>query len=299
MTTQNTVFDSEVVVPDAELAMRERTLLDFDRRYGRVRDQLRLLLSADTLGDWSRRHHRVALPICDRVADQYPLIIFHGDVGTGKTAVAECIANRLMTEARSEDSMIFRLSNRVRGSGKVGEMTTLLAEALKRVIASVGKNRRAVLIIDEGDSIAASRSQDHSHHEDKVAVNTLIQGVDDLRRFKGRIVVILCTNRLSVLDAALMRRAAIIEEFKRPSETERRQLLEMDLDGLGLNQTQLGELAVITGPRDGGPGWTFSDFRTRFYPAAVARVFPDAPLRYDDLRVVALEMAGSRVMEDH
>jgi AAA+ superfamily predicted ATPase len=298
MTTQNTVFDSEVVVPNAEFAMRERTLLGFDRRYGRVRDQLRLLLSADTLGDWSRRHHRVALPICDRVADQYPLVIFHGDVGTGKTAVAECIANCLMTEACSEDSMIFRLSNRVRGSGKVGEMTTLLAEALKRVVASVGKNRRAVLVIDEGDSIAASRSQDHSHHEDKVAVNTLIQGIDDLRRFKGRIVVILCTNRLSVLDAALMRRAAIIEEFKRPSETERRQLLEMDLDGLGLNQAQLDELAAITGPRDGGPGWTFSDFRTRFYPAAVARAFPDVPLRYDDLRAAALEMGGSRVMED-
>jgi AAA+ superfamily predicted ATPase len=298
MTTQNTIFDSEIVVPDAEFAMRERTLLGFDRRYSRVRDQLRLLLSADTLGDWSRRHHRLALPICDRVADQYPLVIFHGDVGTGKTAVAECIANRLMTEAHSEDSMIFRLSNRVRGSGKVGEMTTLLAEALKRVVASVGKNRRAVLIIDEGDSIAASRSQDHSHHEDKVAVNTLIQGIDDLRRFKGRIVVILCTNRLSVLDAALMRRAAIIEEFKRPSETERRQLLEMDLDGLGLNQAQLGELAAITGPRDGDPGWTFSDFRTRFYPAAVARAFPDAPLRYDDLRAAALEMGGSRVMED-
>jgi hypothetical protein len=31
---------------------------------------------------------------------------------------------------------------------------------------------------------AASRSQDHSHHEDKVAVNTLIQGVDDLRQYR-------------------------------------------------------------------------------------------------------------------
>lgn len=298
MTTQNAIFDSEIVVPSPELATRERTLLGFDRRYGRVRDQLRLLLSADMLGDWGRRHHRAVLPICDRVADQYPLVIFHGDVGTGKTAVAECIANRLMTEARCEDSMIFRLSNRVRGSGKVGEMTTLLSEALKRVAASVGKTRRAVLIIDEADSIAASRSQDQSHHEDKVAVNTLIQGIDDLRQFKGRIVVILCTNRLSVLDAALMRRAAIIEEFKRPSQIERRELLEMDLDGLGLDPAQFDELAALAGPRDGGSGWTFSDFRTRFYPAAVARVFPDGPLHYEDLRAAALEMGGSRVMED-
>ena len=85
----------------------------------------------------------------------------------------------------------------------VGEMGTLIAEAFRKVIQSAGKSRRAILIIDEGDSLGASRAQDHSHHEDKVAVNTLIQGVDDLRQYGGRIVVILCTNRLSVLDAAL------------------------------------------------------------------------------------------------
>lgn len=60
-------------------------------------------------------------------------------------------------------------------------------------------------------------------------MNTLIQGVDDLRRFGGRIVVFLCTNRLSVLDPALQRRAAIVEEFTRPDDSERQALLTMDL----------------------------------------------------------------------
>lgn len=296
--TQQSIFDSETVVPDADLAAREPTLVGFERRYARVRDQMRLLLGGDLLADWSRRHHGAVLPICGRVADQYPLAIFHGDVGTGKTATAECVANRLMTEAGAEDSLIFRLSNRVRGSGKVGEMTTLLAEALKRVVASVGKTRRAVLVIDEADSIAASRSQEHSHHEDKVAVNTLIQGIDDLRRFRGRIVVILCTNRLSVLDAALMRRAALIEEFARPDDDERRELLEMDLGGVGLTPAQLGQLVAATGPRRDAPGWTFSDFRTRLYPAAVARAFPDEPLAFAHLRDAAAEIRPSREMED-
>lgn len=296
--SQTDIFDGETVVPDAGLAQRARTLLGFQDRYARVHDQLRLLLAADKLGDWSRRHHRRQLAITDLVADQYPLVVFHGDVGTGKTAMAECIANRLLTEARSEDATIFRLSNRVRGSGKVGEMSTLLAEALKRVTASVGKTRRAVLVIDEGDSIAAARSQEHSHHEDKVAVNTLIQGIDDLRRYTGRIVVILCTNRLSVLDPALLRRAAIVDRFDRPSDVERRALLEMDLDGLELTAAQFGELVRLTGPTQAKPNWTYSDFRTRFYPAAMAKAFPDGPLRYEHLRTAATEMAGSRVMED-
>lgn len=296
--SQTDIFDSETVVPDSGLAQRAGTLLGFQERYARVHDQLRLLLAADKLGDWSQRHHRRHLAIADLVADQYPLVVFHGDVGTGKTAMAECIANRLLTEARSEDATIFRLSNRVRGSGKVGEMTTLLAEALKRVTASVGKTRRAVLVIDEGDSIAAARTQEHSHHEDKVAVNTLIQGIDDLRRYKGRIVVILCTNRLSVLDPALLRRAAIVDRFDRPSDAERRALLEMDLEGLDLAQAQIGELVKLTGPADDAPGWTYSDFRTRFYPASMAKAFPDGPLRYEHLRTAATEMAASGVMED-
>jgi AAA+ superfamily predicted ATPase len=65
-----------------------------------------------------------------------------------------------------------------------------------------------------------------------VAVNTLIQGIDDLRRFGGRVVTILCTNRAAVLDPALQRRAAITEEFKRPSADERRESFAMDLGAL-------------------------------------------------------------------
>ncbi len=37
--------------------------------------------------------------------------------------------NKLVAEAKSEDSLLFKLSNRVRGSGMVGEMGTLIAEA--------------------------------------------------------------------------------------------------------------------------------------------------------------------------
>lgn len=292
------IFDSETVVPDATLARREATLLGFEARYARVHDQMRLLLSGDQLQVWSRQFHGERLAICDRVSDQYPLVIFHGDVGTGKTAMAETIANKLMTEARVEDSVLFRLSNRVRGTGMVGEMGTLLTEAFRQVVEAAGKSRRSVLVIDEGDSLAASRTQDHSHHEDKVAVNTLIQAIDDLRRFNGRIAVILCTNRLSALDPALRRRAAVVEKFERPSDQEREQLLQMDLQGLDLTRAQISELVAASEPNKDGPGWTFSDFRTRFYPAAVARAFPNKPLSFDHLKSTALTISGSSVMED-
>jgi SpoVK/Ycf46/Vps4 family AAA+-type ATPase len=259
---------------------------------------LRLLLSADELAAWNRKHHGGKLALVQLVSEQYPLAIFYGDVGTGKTVTAECAANRFVVESRTEDAVLFKLSNRVRGSGKVGEMGTLLADAFQNVAQAAGRGRRAVLIIDEGDSLAAARSQDHSHHEDKVAVNTLIQGIDDLRRFGGRIVTILCTNRITALDPALRRRAAILEEFRRPTADERRELFAMDLAALRPSEAVLAELVAATGARDGGPDWTYSDIRTRLYPGALAGAFPDRPLHLNDVLKLALDVQPPPAVED-
>lgn len=295
---QPNIFDAKRPLPDTALNRREANLLGFERRYRKIHDQLRLLLNVGNLEAWSNTKHQKRLPICDLVAEQYPLVIFYGDVGTGKTAMAECIANRLAKESRTEDALLFKLSNRVRGSGKVGEMGSLLTQAFQEVVQAAGKSRRAFLIIDEGDSLAASRTQEHSHHEDKVAVNTLIQGVDDLRQFGGRIVVFLCTNRLSVLDPALQRRAAILEEFLRPNDKERHDLFMMDLEGIGLSDTEINELVSATGPHGNQPGWTFSDIRTRLYPGALAQAFPERALTHTDLLSIASLLRPSPVMED-
>ena len=296
--SQTRIFDSEIPLPDDTLAAKEKTLLGFEPRYIRVRDRLRLMLQLDDLGKWNKKHHGGKLLLCDLIAEQYPLIIFHGDVGTGKTATAECMANRIVGESKADDSMLFKLSNRVRGTGKVGEMGTLIVDAFQKITQTVGKARRAILVIDEGDSLATSRSQDHSHHEDKVAVNTLIQCVDDVRRFGGRIVVFLCTNRLSVLDAAVQRRGAIVEEFKRPTAEERRELFGMDLSALSLSEAELSRLVDATGAQDGMPTWTYSDIRLRLYPAALAIAFPDRPLTLEHLQTALASMGPSPVVED-
>jgi SpoVK/Ycf46/Vps4 family AAA+-type ATPase len=295
---QSNFFESETPLPDGGLARKEKTLLGFEGRYVKIRNQLELLLNIGELSNWSNRFHGEVLPICSFASEQYPLIVFHGDVGTGKTATAECVANRWVSESRSEDSILFKLSNRVRGSGKVGEMGTFISDAFQKVVQSAGKHRRAILIIDEGDSLAAQRSQNQSHHEDKVAVNTLIQCLDDLRRHGGRILVFLCTNRASILDAAIQRRAAIMEEFCRPDDTERRKLFSADLKGLKLTDSQIGALVSATAATASQPAWTYSDIRTRLYPAALAMAFPREALRYDHLKNAAAALKPSPVMKD-
>src|ERR1041385_3574843 len=266
---KTSVFASKTVLPEEVLTKRSGTLLGFTDRYTRIRDRLRLIFRLAELPKWSKKHHREVIPLCDLIAEQYPLIIFHGDVGTGKTVTAEGVANSMVAEAgeAADESLLFKLSTRVRGSGKVGEMGTLLNEAFAEVIKSAGKTRHAILIIDEGDSLASKRSQEHSHHEDKVAVNTLIQNIDDLSRFNGRVLVILCTNRLSVLDPAILRRAAVKEEFLRPSTEERTDLFNLDLSDLGLTKADVTALVDATGTcKKRNVPWTYSDIRLRLYP---------------------------------
>ena len=287
------VFESEVVLPDSDLAARSKTLIGFDSHYANVRDRLRLLLSAGELDSWNQDHFAGKLSLCSLVADQSPLVIYHGDVGTGKTVTAECVANRLVAESGVEDSVLFKLGNRVRGTGKVGEMGTLLVDAFDHVVKTAGKHRRAILIIDEGDSLAADRAQNQSHHEDKVAVNTLIQRVDSLRPLHGRVVVFLCTNRVAALDPALRRRAAIVEEFTRPGDEQRRELFAADLAALNMTEAQIDQLVRATGASSDTPPFTYSDIRTRMYPTALARAFPRRPLRFDDLYAAACAVGAT------
>lgn len=287
------VFDYEIPLPDEALGKHELSLLGFEAAYEGVKQQLRLLLQVDELDSWSKTHHGRVLPVCELVTGQYPLILFHGDVGTGKTAFAECISNRLARESGVEDTVLFKLSNQVRGSGKVGEMGSLISDAFETISQSAGRTRRAIVLLDEGDSVAASRDQEHSHHEDKVAVNTLIQCIDQVRRMGGRVVVFLCTNRLRAVDPAILRRAAVVKRFERPDSNQRRALFSQDLEGLSLADDQIDTLVSLTGKDDHRPSWTYSDIRTRLYPVAMGKAFPHRPLTFDDLMHAAQQLEAT------
>ncbi|EOF5433412.1 AAA family ATPase [Salmonella enterica] len=295
--SNSSVFEVKTNLPTAQLDVQAQKLLGFEGRYTRVKKRLQLILQANELDRWSQTFHKKKLAVIGLLDDQYPLAIFHGDVGTGKTANAEAIANRLARDANLEDAILFKLSNKVRGTGKVGEMGTLITQAFEDITRSIGPGKgRAFLIIDEGDSLGASRSQDHSHHEDKVGVNTLIQSIDGMRKHSGRIFVILCTNRLRALDAAVIRRASIVEEFTRPSDTERHELFTKDLGDMGFSPVDVLKLVKATAATDTKPAWTYSDIRTRLYPAAVSLAFPNSPLTIEHFYQAVAELGPSPVM---
>lgn len=296
---KSTVFEVKTDLPIKQLDALASKLLGFESRYSRIKKQVQLLLQVDKLEEWSKTKHGKKLAVIDLLSEQYPLAIFHGDVGTGKTANAEAIVNKLARDAKIEDALLFKLSNKVRGTGKVGEMGTLISQAFDEITRSIGSgNGRAFLIIDEGDSLGASRSQENSHHEDKVGVNTLIQAIDDLRKHGGRIFAILCTNRLAALDAAVLRRASIVEEFIRPSDEERYELFNKDLCDLNFTEHNITELVAATAPHGKEPGWTYSDIRTRLYPTAVSLAFPDSELKISHFHEALSKLKPSPIMAE-
>lgn len=277
------IFDNTIDLPNTGIKERTENLIGFEAKFQRIYGNLKLLLDQEGLINWSKKHHKKELPVISQLTDRYPLIILAGDAGTGKTVSAEAIADRMVRELKKE-GFFLKLSTRVRGEGLHGQMGNLVNDAFAELKKQAGKNRLAFLLIDEADAIATSRSTLQMHQEEKAAVNTLIQKIDEIRELRGRAVVFMLTNRLHFIDEAIVRRAAVILEFERPNEKERKELFEKSLDGIGFSKNQLQELADLTSPEQNEDiGHSFSDIRLKILPEAIATSFPDSPLTFEIL----------------
>lgn len=293
-----TAFEARHDLPSDRLLEQGRRLVGFDRRFERLSGHMRLLSDLDGVSTWAKRNHGGAPDLVAALGDRYPLLVFHGDVGTGKTATAEAAADGLARMLDTE-GFLLKLSTRVRGIGHVGEMSTLIGDAFSEATKLAGRARFVAMIVDEGDALAFNRAAERAHHEDRVGVNALIQRIDEARQLRGRLLIILCTNRFAALDPAVLRRAALREEFQRPDDHERHVLFEQVLAGVEVGKGVVDELVNITGPRDERPGFTFSDIQTRVVPEAVARAYPERALTAEDLLVAAAELEPTPEIREH
>ena len=159
--------------------------MGLDEHKDRLSKMLGILVNSENLSSWFGRHHPRARELMKAVLSRPPLIVLAGDVGTGKTELAETVGDAV---ARQEDIdvTLFPLSLSTRGQGRVGEMTQLLSSAFEytrseanRLRGMSGRSRGAVLLlVDEADALAQSREVSQMHHEDRAGVNAFIRGVD-------------------------------------------------------------------------------------------------------------------------
>jgi AAA+ superfamily predicted ATPase len=281
------LFDEEIELPDTRAKHRYDRLVGLETIKTSLSKNGTLLLDQNALAEWSTKHYGQVLRLVESVQRRTPLLVFAGDVGTGKTTLAETFGQEIAESRKLERLMVLRLSLRSRGSGQVGEMTRLLGDAFDEVIrrARSGKGKvPVVLVIDEADSIAQSRELAQMHHEDRAGVNALIRGIDAVAEERLPVIVVMCTNRLDALDPAVRRRAAVEYSFERPNLTQRTALLAAALEGTGISREDVEDLANAAGDQGLGYGHTYSDLTNRVLPEAVLSAFPNERLTADKLR---------------
>ena len=130
-------------------------------------------------------------------------LCFHGPPGTGKTALAEHIAQAL------QKPLLVRQASDLM-SKYVGETEQNMAKMFEEAMAE-----NAVLLLDEADSFLRSRQRAERNYE-VTEVNQMLQGME---RFAG--LFICTTNLFDSLDEAALRRFTFKVRFK-PLKAEQR-----------------------------------------------------------------------------
>lgn len=280
------LFERTLAYPDPDAQARLARLVGVDVQRERLAKILGLMVNSDRLTEWKKHHHPEAHALLSSVLRRPPLVVLAGDVGSGKTELAETVGDAVARQERLPITL-FPLSLTTRGQGRVGEMTRLLSAAFEHVhneAAKLGGRRGHVrggiiLLVDEADALAQSREAAQMHHEDRAGVNAFIRGVDRLASAAIPAAVIMCTNRLSALDPAVRRRAADVLTFHRPDTEQRRRVLGEALAPLGFSPPQVDRLVALTGPRDGREyGCSYSDLVQRLLPGIVLDAYPTRPV---------------------
>jgi AAA+ superfamily predicted ATPase len=280
--TLNELFDRRLEFPDLDARRRLNRLVGVDETKQRLTKMLGILVNPAGPRAWAKKFHPDAQVLLDYVERRPPLVILAGDVGSGKTELAETIGDAI---ARQEDIPVtlYPLSLATRGSGKVGEMTRLVSAAFDLTLDAASKMQSSsgrasggvILLVDEADALTQSREDSQMHHEDRAGVNAFIRGVDQLAAKRVPAAVILCTNRLSAIDPAVQRRAADIFSFTRPNVEQRRAVLEGPLNEAGLRAADVDRIVAATGEERSRPGFTYSDLTQRLIPTLVLDAYPD------------------------
>ncbi len=290
------LFEQVLVYPNDKARRQYEMLVGLDEIKRRLEAETIVLTQPKALEEWARdKHGTPKLRALATIDNGAPLIIFAGDVGSGKTALAESFGDAVGRRI-GKKAVLLRMSIQTRGGGFVGDMTKQITLALRSTETEARRSGHlTILLLDEADALAESRETKQMHHEDRAGVNALIQGVDHLRGTGLPVLVVFCTNRISSVDPAIQRRAVEVFQFNRPNSEQRRALLQKLLGDLGFSEKQWGELVALTGPLDTREyGFTYSDIADRLVRTAIVEAFPAVKLSFEIVKRIAERMAPTR-----
>jgi len=171
-------------------------------------------------------------------------VLLHGPPGTGKTILAKAVA-------QSTDATFLRVVGSEFVQKYIGEGARLVRELFE-----LAKSKSpAIIFIDELDAIGARR-MDGATSGDREVQRTLMQILAEMDGFdaRGEVKLIAATNRLDMLDPALLRpgRFDRIIEIPMPSREAREAILKIHTSGMSLDEDV--NLKLIADMAEGSSG---------------------------------------------
>lgn len=148
-------------------------------------------------------------------------VLMYGPPGTGKTLLARAVANHT-------DCCFIRVSGSELVQKYIGEGSRMVRE----LFVMARQNAPTIIFMDEIDSIGSSRSEGKGGGRgDSEVQRTMLELLNQLDGFEPtqNIKVLMATNRIDILDPALLRPGRIDRkvEFPNPNEAARLHILKI------------------------------------------------------------------------
>jgi proteasome regulatory subunit len=181
----------------------------------------------------------------DRIGIDPPKgVLLHGPPGTGKTLLAKAVAH--------ETNAYFL---RVVGSELVQKYIGEGARLVRELFELARKKSPTIIFIDEIDAVGASRTEATTSGDREVqrTLMQLLAGMDGFER-RGDVKIIGATNRIDILDRALLRpgRFDRIIEIPLPDVEGRLAILTVHTRKMNLDEeVNLREIAFLTEGKNG------------------------------------------------
>jgi len=207
-------------------------------------------------------------------------VLLYGPPGTGKTLLAKAVAH--------ETNAHFM---RVVGSELVQKYIGEGARLVRELFDLARKKAPTIIFIDEIDAVGASRTEANTSGDREVqrTLMQLLAGMDGFEN-RGDVKIIGATNRIDILDKALLRpgRFDRIIEIPLPDEAGRLSILKVHSRALTMDENVLlSEVAALTDGKNG------ADLHAICMEAGMFAIRKDRPAITQEDFISAIEKVGS------
>lgn len=233
-------------------------------------------------------------------------VLLAGEPGTGKTLMARAVAGEASVP-------FFSIS----GSEFAEMFVGVGASRVRDLFAKAKKNAPSIIFIDEIDAVAHKRdARGGAGREDEQTLNQILVEMDGFDNDSG-VIVIAATNRVDMLDKALLRPGRFDRHVNvtLPERKDRLEILnvhfknkpktkDVDLDALaaktagssGADLANIANEAAITAAREGHKEITNSDLTEAFERVAIGPERKSKVMNEQERRLTAFHEAGHAVV---